>query len=134
VKEIAAAAAAVVVAAVVAAIVVAAAIATVTVVAAMASETAGVAVLAVKATAMSSAVPLQQCAANTTISLKRDARQRCQQQMQATGNNQPAQHKNERVVQHKCQHNNSNGDDDNGDGDSGDNNNKDNYVSSGGQH
>ncbi len=48
------------------------AIATVTAVAAMATVTEGVVVLAVKATALSSAVPPQQCAANTTISLKRD--------------------------------------------------------------
>jgi hypothetical protein len=68
------------------------------------------------------------------ISLKRDARQRCQQQRQATGNNQPAQQKGNRAVQHKCQHNDSNGGNDNGDGDSGDNDNEYNYVGSGGQH
>ncbi len=63
--------------------------ATVTAVATMVTAMAGVAALAAKATALSSAIPPQQCAANTTVSLKRDARQRCQQQRQATGNNQP---------------------------------------------
>ncbi len=98
-----AAAAATVVAAVEAAILVAAATATVTVVAAMVTAMAGVAGLAVKATALSSTVPPQQRAANTTISLKRDARQRCQQQRQATGNKQPAQQKDKRAAQHICQ-------------------------------
>ena len=72
------------------AIVVAAATATVTAVVAMATATVGVEVLEEKATALSSAIPPQQFAANTTISLKREMRQRCQQQRQATGNNQPA--------------------------------------------
>ncbi len=70
---------------------VAAATATVTVVAAMATVMVGVTALAAKATALTHAIPTQQCAANTTISLKRDARQRCQKKMQETGNNQPAQ-------------------------------------------
>ncbi len=80
---VAAVAAAAVVVAAVAAIVVAAATATVTAVAAMATAMAGVAALAAKATALSSAIPPQQCAANTTISLKRDTLQRCQQLRQA---------------------------------------------------
>ncbi len=70
---------------------VAAATATVTAVAAMVTAIAGVVALAAKATALSSAVPLQQCTANTTISLKRDARRRCKQQRQEKGNNQPVQ-------------------------------------------
>ncbi len=82
-------AAAVVVAATVAVIVVVAAIATVIVAAAMAIAMAGVEALAAKATVLSSAVPPQQCAANTTISLKRDARRRCQRQRQVTGKKQP---------------------------------------------
>ncbi len=53
---------------------VAAATTTVTAVAAMVIAFAEVVALAAKATVLSSAVPLQQCAANTTISLKRDAR------------------------------------------------------------
>ncbi len=64
-------------------IVVAAATATVTAVAAMATDMVGMAVLAEKVTVLSSAVPPQQCAANTTISLKRDAWQRCQRLRQA---------------------------------------------------
>ncbi len=79
----AAVAAAAVVAVVVAAIVVAAATATVTAVVAMATVKAGVAELAAKATALSSAVPPQQCASNTLISLKRDAWHRCQRLRQA---------------------------------------------------
>ncbi len=69
-------AAAAVVAVAVAAIVVAAATATatVTVVAAMVTVMVGVVELAAKTTALSPAVPLQQCTANTTISLKRDVR------------------------------------------------------------
>ncbi len=69
---------------------VAAAIATVTAVVGMVTATAELAVLAAKVTALLSAVPPQQCAANTTISLKRGMRQRCQQQRQSTGNNQLA--------------------------------------------
>ncbi len=61
----------------VAAIVVAEATATVTVVAAMATGMAGVVALSAKAAALSSAVPPQQCASNTTINLKRDAWRRC---------------------------------------------------------
>jgi hypothetical protein len=75
----------------VAAIVVAAAIATVTAVVAMAAATVGVVALAARATALSSAIPQQQCPVNTTISLKRDAPQRCHQQRQATCKQQPAQ-------------------------------------------
>ncbi len=46
----------------------------------------------------------------------------------AIGNNQPARQKDERVVQHKCQCNDSNGEDDNGDDDRTDNNDDNNYV------
>jgi hypothetical protein len=124
-----------VVAAAVAAIVVAAATATVTAVAAMATETAGVAALVAKATALSSAIPMQHFVGNMTISLKRDAQQRCHQQMQGTGNNQPMQQKNKRAGQHECQCNDSNGDNNNCNSDGGNNNNnEDNYVSSDGQH
>ncbi len=77
------AAVAAVVAVAVVAIVVAAATATVTAVAAMATAMVGVVALATKTTALSSALPPQQCGANTTISLKRNARQRCQQLRQA---------------------------------------------------
>jgi hypothetical protein len=112
----------------------AAAAATVTAVVAMVTAMAGVVALAAKATALSFSVPPQQCAANTAISLKRDARKRCQQQRQATGNNQPAGQRDERVAQHERQRNDSNGDDDNGDGDSGDNNDNDHYAGSGEQH
>jgi hypothetical protein len=52
----------------------------------------------------------------------------------ATGNNQPVRQKAGRVVQHKHQCNNSNGDDDNGNGDSGNNDDNDNYLGSSGQH
>ena len=52
----------------------------------------------------------------------------------ATGNNQPVQIKDERVAQHECQHNNSNGDSAIADDDHTDNNDKDNYIGSGGQH
>ncbi len=119
----AAAAAAAVFAVAVAAIGVAATTATVTAVAAMAIVMAGLAESAAKATALSSAIPLQQCAANITISLKRDGQQRCLQQRQATGNNQPARQKDERAAQNKHQHNNSKGDNNNSNGDSGNNNN-----------
>jgi hypothetical protein len=37
-------------------------------------------------------------------------------------------------VQHECQHNDRNGDNDNGDCDSGNNNDNNNYVGSSGQH
>jgi hypothetical protein len=97
----------------------------------MVTATEVVAALAAKATALSSAVPPQQCTANTTISLKRNVQQRCQQQRQATGNKQPAQQKDKRVAQHKCQRNDSNGEDDNCDCDCG-NNDNDNYNGSDG--
>jgi hypothetical protein len=80
----------------------------------MATAMAGVVALAAKATALSSAVPPRQCAANTTISLMRDAWQRCQRQRQATGNKQLAQQKDKRAAQHKRQRNDSNRDNDNG--------------------
>ncbi len=53
---------------------------------------------------------------------------------EATGNNQPTQQKDERVVQHERQRNDSNGDNDNGDGDRGNNEDNGNNVGSGGQH
>jgi hypothetical protein len=53
---------------------------------------------------------------------------------EATGNNQPAQQKDKRVVQHERQRNDSNGDNDNGDGDRGNNKDNGNNVGSGGQH
>jgi hypothetical protein len=52
----------------------------------------------------------------------------------ATGNNQPAQQKDTRAVQHERQRNDSNGDNDNGNNDHADNNDNDNYAGSGGQH
>jgi hypothetical protein len=79
--------------------VVAAATATLTEVAAMVTATVGVVALAAKVTALSSSIPPQQYVANATISLKRDARQRCQQKRQATGNNQSVQWKDKRAAQ-----------------------------------
>ncbi len=117
------------------AIVVAVTTATVTAMAAMVTATAGVVAFAAKATELTSVVALQQCTVNTTISLKSDTRQRCQRQRQATGNNQPAQQKEKRVVQHKCQHNNSNRVNDSRDCDSSNNDNNDgNYVDGSSQH
>jgi hypothetical protein len=72
VEKTAAVAAAVVVAMAVVAIVVAEATATVTAVMAMVTAMEGVVELSAKETALSSAVPPQQCTANTTISLKRE--------------------------------------------------------------
>ena len=53
---------------------------------------------------------------------------------EATGNNQPAGQKDKRAVLHKCQHNDSNGDNYNGNNDSANNDDDVIYVGSGGQH